>query len=152
MNMQPQAHPRIYCGAYRLDASSVRALEKTAGLVEINSADVVHHIENKEIAHTDLRISLRAGGDYDVEGTKTAIVDRLWQACSGPLKYVSDGDRDINPHPSSLLSTAPNGEYSDIRSNFYRFLCLLRFWIHLWVWRSSCRNATKRAITPEKSS
>ena len=131
---------RIYCGAYRLNASAVRALENADALNEISSADVVHRIENKEIAHTALIISLKPG-DFDVEGTKTAIVDRLWNVCSGPLKYIGVCDQDIKPHPSSGLSTPPAGPYSDTRSCLYRLWSLTRFRIHSWVWCSFCQNA-----------
>jgi hypothetical protein len=129
---------RIYCGAYGLYAGSVRDLVTTVGL---DSADVIHHPENDEIAHTDLRISLRIG-DTDEEGTKTAILDRLWQACSGPLRFICEDDRDVNPHPSTLLTVAPQGEYSDTRSLGYRVFGLFQFWIHCLLWRSLHRQWT----------
>lgn len=143
-NVRSGSHPkqRIYCGAYRLNGGAVRALATADGLNEIASADVVHHIENGEIAHADLRISLKPG-DLDVEGTKTAIVDRLWNTCSGPLKYIDVCDQDIKPHPSSYLSTPPAGPYSDTRSYLYRLWSLIRFRIYSWVWRKFCQNATK---------
>ncbi len=131
---QKRQKRRIYCGAYRLNGSAVRALATTDGLNEISSADVVHHIENEEIAHTDLRISLNPG-ILDVEGTKTVIVDRLWNTCSGPLKHIADCDRDVNPHPSSDLSTPPAGPYSDTRSYLHRLWSLIRFRIYSLVWR-----------------
>jgi hypothetical protein len=133
---------RIYCGAYRLNGSAVSALATTNALDEISSSEVVHHPENGEIAHTDLRISLNRG-DFDVEATKTAIVDRLWNACSGPLKYTDICDQDIKTHPSSALNTPPAGPYSDTRSQLYRVWSLIRFQICNWVWRSFCQNATK---------
>jgi hypothetical protein len=133
---------RIYCGAYQLKANAVRALATTPELNEISSADVVHNIENGEIAHTDLRIALKPG-DFDVEATKTAIVDRLWNASFGPLKYKSVCDRDIEPHPSSLLPPAPAGRYSETRACLYRLFSLIRFQIYSWVWGSFCQNATK---------
>lgn len=132
---------RIYCGAYRLNGSAVRALATSDALDDISSADVVHHIEKGEIAHTDLKISLKPGG-LNVEGTKTAIVDRLWNRCFGPLKHIADCDRDIEPHPSSDLSTPPAGPCSDTRSGLYRIWSLIRFRIYSWVWRSFCQNAT----------
>jgi hypothetical protein len=132
---------RIYCGAYRLNARTVRALATADALNEISSADVVHQIEKGEIAHTALKISLKSG-DFDVEGTKTAIVDRLWNGCSGPLKYIGVSDQDIKPHPSSGLTTPPGGPYSDTRSCPYRLWSLIRFRIYSWVWRSFYQNAT----------
>jgi hypothetical protein len=135
----------IYRGAYRLNGSAVRALATVGALNGISSADVVHHIENGEIAHTDLRISLMPG-DFDIEGTKTAIVDRLWNACSGPLKYIDVCDQDIKPNPSSDLSTPPAGPYSDTRSYLYRLWSLIRFRIYSLVWRKFCQNAMKSLV------
>lgn len=131
---------RIYCGAYRLNASAVRALATADGSNEIASADVVHHIEKGEIAHTDLRVSLKPG-DVNVEGTKTEIVAHLWNAYSGPLTYIADCDRNIEPHPSSYLSMPPRGAYTDTRSCLCRLWSLIRFLIYSWVWRSFCQNA-----------
>jgi hypothetical protein len=131
---------RIYCGAYQLRADAVRALTVTEGLNEIVSADVVHHIEEGEIAHADLRIVLRLGDDFDIESTKTAIVDRLWNACRGPLKHVCDHDKETNPHPSSMLSAAPGGAYSDTRSHPLRFWFIVRYRICNWLWRTFFKN------------
>jgi len=142
---QPESTRYIYCGAYQLNGSAVRALATADALNEISSADVVHHIENKEIAHTDLIISLKPG-DFDVQNTKTAIVDRLWNAYSGPLKYIDVCDQDIKPHPSSYLSTPPAGPYSDTRSYLYRLWSLIRFRIYSWIWRKFCQNATKSLV------
>ena len=125
-----------YCGAYRLWGRSLRALPTTAGLWEIASADVVHLIEAGEIAHADVRVFLKPG-NYDVEGTKTAIVDRLWYACTGPLKHICNCDRDILDHHSSNLPTGPLGEYSDSRPKLLRQWYILRFRILNWLWRNS---------------
>ena len=134
----------IYCGAYQLKASAVRALATTETLNEISSANVVHHIENGRIAHTDLRISLKPG-NYDVEGTKTAIIDRLWNAWRGPLRYIDDCDRDIVPHPSSDLRTPPAGAYNDTRSYLYRLWSLIRFQICSRFWHMFYQNAPKQS-------
>jgi hypothetical protein len=133
---------KIYCGAYQLNAGVIRALAAMDGLSEVSSADVEHRIENKEIAHANLRISLKPG-DFDVEDAKTAIVDYLWHRCFGPLRYVDAGDQDINPHPSSNLVTPPAGPYSDTRSCVSRLWSLIRFRIYYCIWRSFCQNATK---------
>jgi hypothetical protein len=97
---------QIYCGAYQLKANVIRTLVATDGLEEILSADVVHHLELGEIAHTDLKITLKPGSP-NIEGTKTVVLDRLWQGCSGPLKHICGCDKDIAPHPSSDLPMAP---------------------------------------------
>lgn len=127
---------QIYCGAYRLIAGTIRALAVTDGLSEVLSADVVHHIEDGEIAHTDLKIILKSNNGADVEGIKTAILDRLWNLCSGPLRHQCDYDSDISHHPSSELIPAPTGPYVDRRSRFLRFCCIIRFRFCCLLWRS----------------
>jgi hypothetical protein len=131
---------RVYCGAYQLKGKAVRVLAGTEGLEEILSVDVVHHIEEGEVAHTNLRIVLKAG-DHSIEGTKTAIIDRLWNVCTGPLVHVCDCDRDVTPHPSLSLISAPAGVYVDTRSSFMRQLCLIRFYIYSWLLRIFYHNA-----------
>jgi hypothetical protein len=127
---------RVYCGAYQVKGRAIRALAAADGLDEILSADVVHHVEDGEIAHTDLKIVLRPDVGLNVEGTKTAILDRLWNACSGPLKHTCDCDKDIAVHPSSSLITPPGGEYSDDRSYSLRLWYVIRFRICNWLWRN----------------
>jgi hypothetical protein len=126
----------VYCGAYELKANAIRALAATEGLTEILSADVVHQIEHGEIAHTALRIILKPDAAVDVEGTKTAILDRLWNAFSGPLKHICNEDKDIREHPNSGLITPPAGPYSDTRSSILRLWCIVRFQICSWLWRN----------------
>jgi hypothetical protein len=105
----------VYCGSYALKARSIRSLVGLENLAEIVSADVVHKIEDGEIAHAELQIVVQADG-RDVEATKTAIIDRLWNASSGPLKHVCAFDSDLEPHPSSLLADGPGGRLPDGRS------------------------------------
>ncbi len=124
---------QVYCGAYQLKAKAIRELEATGGLDEILSADVVHHVEEGELAHANLKIVLKPAGGSGVEGTKTAIVDRLWNACSGPLRHTCDCDKGMAEHPSSKLITPPAGAYSDNRSRFFRFWCIIRFHICNWL-------------------
>ena len=118
---------QVYCGAYQIKAVSIRALVGAEGLKEVVTVEVFHHVEEGEIAHTDLTIILNAKEGFDVEGTKTAIVDRLWNACSGPLLHVCDCDDDLAPHPSSELITAPGGPYRDDRHDFLRLWSIMRF-------------------------
>jgi len=117
---------QVYCGAYQVTARSVRdiALDELAGVL---SADVVHHVEEGEIAHTDLRFTLVKPEAFDVEGTKTAIIDRLWNACTGPLAHACDCDRALNPHPNTLLAIPPLGRYRDQRWWITRIWCFIRF-------------------------
>jgi len=135
-----KASRQLYCGAYALTGAAVRALACTEQLNEISNADVIHEIEDGEIAHVNLRISLKPG-EYDVEGTKTAIVDRLWHAFVGPLRHRCDCDNDIEQHPSAMLDTAPGGEYSDRRSRLSRLFFLIRFRVSVWWWRRSGRDS-----------
>jgi hypothetical protein len=96
---------RIYCGAYVFTVDAVRKLRGTKGLPEVVSADVVHKIEDGEVAHAALLIELHPG-TTNVEGTKTAIIDRLWQVSGGPLKHTCECDHDVKNHPSQNLSSA----------------------------------------------
>jgi hypothetical protein len=100
---------KVYCGAYRFTSAAVRLLAATEGLEEIEFADVTHREEDGEIAHTDLKIVLRVGNDLDIEGTITAIVDRLWNSCCGPHRHICDCDSEMDPHPSTLLEVPPVG-------------------------------------------
>lgn len=127
---------RIYCGAYQFKASQIRAIARADGLDEVLSADVIHHIENGEIAHTDLRFTISEESRFDIEGTKTAILVRLWHACSGPLTDKCAYDDDILDHPGSALPTPPSGPYEDIRSHSQRIWCLVRFKLLYWLWTS----------------
>jgi hypothetical protein len=136
---------RIYCGSYQLKVYAIRDLANVDELHEISSADAVHFIENREIAHTEMRIFLKSG-DVDVEGTKTAIIDRLWNACSGPLKHISACDQDIKPHPSSVLKTSPSGPYNDTRTYIYRLWSIIRFRVYYWVWYSLCKKIHKKIL------
>ncbi len=131
----------VYCGAYQMKGRAIRALVTVEGLNEVLSADVVHHVEEGEIAHADLRIVLKSGGVPDIEGTKTAILDRLWNASSGPMKHACDCDKNIAEHPSSSLITPPAGAYSDTRSHFIHFWCIIRFYICSFLWRTLFRHS-----------
>ena len=128
---------RVYCGAYELKGKAIRALANSDELNEILSADVIHRVEDGEIAHTDLRIILRLERVVNIEGTKTAIVDRLWSNCSGPLRHICDCDKGMAEHPSSSLTDAPAGAYSDTRSFFFRLWYIVRFQICNWLWRNN---------------
>jgi hypothetical protein len=132
----------VYCGAYELRARNVRELPTSENLDELLSADVIHHVEDGEIAHTNLRIILRPGTAVSPESTKTAIIDRLWALSRGPLKHSCDCDKDIDPHPSSGLPVGPNGPYLDSRSSLLRRWCVVRFQIFNWIWRNSIRTAS----------
>jgi hypothetical protein len=112
-----QKADRIYCGSYELSARDIRSLVGMQGLAAVSSAIILHKIEDGEIAHANCTINVDTGGDEDaVETVKTAIVDRLWSLCRGPLKYVCREDRAVEPHPSGFLNEPPLGQYRDLRS------------------------------------
>jgi hypothetical protein len=129
-----EKHRHSYCGAYQLTAGSIRSLSKIPLLNEVTSADVVHHIEEGEISHTDLRISLKPDAN---EGTKTVIVDRLWHLCSGPVRHICESDHDMTEHPNARLINGPLGPYADTRSPAILKWCLFRFKIFDWSYRTS---------------
>jgi hypothetical protein len=132
---------RIYCGAYQLKGRTVRALATVAELDEIASADVVHRVEDGEIAHTDLRIVLKMNDGLNIEDTKTAIVDRLASAWRGPITHTCDCDQDIVPHPSATLSIPFAGRYAEDRSYLRQRWHIFRFHVYNWLWRNSIRTA-----------
>lgn len=100
---------RAYCGSYQLTANVIRALAKTDELSEVAVADVLHEIENDEVAHINLKVTVRADWTGSITSTMTAIVDRLWRACRGPLKHTCPYDLDLSPHPSEGLPVPPTG-------------------------------------------
>jgi hypothetical protein len=116
---------RIYCGAYQFTAESIRLLATLHELNEIASAEVTHHPEDGEIAHTDLKIKFN-GVPVNIATTKTAIIDRIWAAGCGPLTHVCNCDADIVDHPNSTLSAPPGGAYIDDRSSYLRPLRIVR--------------------------
>jgi hypothetical protein len=132
----------IYCGAYVFTVDAVRELGGARGLPEIVSADVVHMIEDGEVAHAALLVTLHPGTP-NVEGTKTAIVDRLWQVTGGPLKHICDGDNDLKDHPNQYLTSAPIKAPDDapIQSGLSRSWHSMRF-------RYDCQLA--RALSEER--
>jgi hypothetical protein len=129
---------RLYCGAYQLRAGAIRALVGAANLDEISSADVVHHVEEGELAHTDLRIFLKPDVS-NIAGTKTAIADRVWNICFGPLRHRCQCDRDVQEHPSLNLVAAPRGGYSDGRSWLRRLWFVTRYLVCYWFWLGSSK-------------
>lgn len=135
-----EKNKKVYCGAFQLEARAVRSLPNLIGLEEVSSADVLHSVEEGEIAHTDLRIVLKPNTGRDVEGTKTAILDRLWRASSGPMKHICEEDSGIKPHPNSRLQTPPGGPYVDPRSFIERLFYVVRFAVCEWTWRKILRH------------
>ena len=134
---------RFYCGAFELQARAIRALPRMAGLREVLSVHVFHHIEGGELAHADLVIILNQDLVTDLEGTKTAIVDRMWNASAGPLRHTCDCDKDVAEHPNVNLGEAPNGPYVDSRSRWLRIWHVFRFWACASVSRAHPRSNPK---------
>jgi hypothetical protein len=138
----------IYCGAYRLNARHIRGLATTEGLPEVATADVVHEVEDNEIAHASLRVVLRDGiGEEDIEGVKTVIADRIWNNSRGPITHKCDGDSDLNPHPNVNLEAAPLGPYVDDRPSMRRVWFLVRFWWLYFGWKVQMyQHAARHAL------
>jgi hypothetical protein len=125
---------RMYCGCYQLNVDAVRALPGTPNLLEIATADVVHKIEDSgELAHAAVVIRLKAA-QGNLEGVKTAIMDRLWRAARGPLAHVCQEDEAAREHLAQLLPAGPNGPFVDARSGLRRGVCYMRFQLDRLVW------------------
>lgn len=111
---------QIYCEAYHLGAGWVRGIGNIDDVDSpIMAAEVKHRIEEGEIAHTEIRFILKSEIS-NIEAAKTEIVDRLWNACCGPLPFICDYDHDIVSHPSEDLDPGPLGRYVDTRSRWSR--------------------------------
>lgn len=109
---------RVYCGAYELQAGSIRSLQSTHNLAQVKEVQVLHCIENGEFAHINLRIKVDTNGDEDaIEPLKTLIIDRLWHQSAGPAKHICGCDEAVQPHPSDWLQESPRGAYTDQRSS-----------------------------------
>jgi hypothetical protein len=130
-----QKTKNVYCGAYQLSANAVRSLALQVDDVEF--ADVLHQIEEGEIAHAHVKIILKH--ELDTEGTKTAILDRLWNAFYGPITHVCECDKEIDPHPSQGLTDGPKGPYVDSRGWFVRAFSMIRFRVCNWLWEKLCK-------------
>jgi hypothetical protein len=63
-----------------------------------------------------------------IEDVKTAIIDRLWHASTGPTLCTCSIDRELEPHPRTMLHGAPGGPYTDDRSLARQLWHLVRFW------------------------
>lgn len=134
-NGNPKIKQRqVYCGAYEVLAGSIRALPED-NLTGVSSADVKHKIENDELAHVEVKIQL-LNPDLDLEGTKTAIHDRLWNSSSGPMNHICDSDQDLMLHPNQNLPAAPRGPFVDSRSWILRKWSLMRFRFYDTLWNS----------------
>lgn len=126
----------FYCGAYNIRGRSVRALARTPGLVQVTAADIFHLIEEGQIAHVAIKISTLPDDPHG-EGTKTVIVDRLWNSCSGPARHICTCDQDVSPHPSRGLPDGPAGPSVDKDSIWARVFCVPRSRLFTWLWRNS---------------
>lgn len=125
---------RVYCGSYQLRTNLVRGLAAMDGLDGVASADVVHLVEDGKIAHVNLEIKIDPEWSGDLEGTKTAIIDRLWNACRGPLRHVCRTDAQETLHPSAALEIPPSGEYTDTRTSMHRWCSIVRCHLLEFVW------------------
>jgi hypothetical protein len=115
-----------YCGAYGLKAKAIRNLSRIEGYPEVVGAQVVHKVEDTDIAHAALLFRIDAN-TTNVEDVKTAIFDRLWRSTRGPAKHVCECDTDIQPHPSEKLDLAPGGNYEPAILPFADWFRRIRF-------------------------
>ena len=113
-----------------MSAGGIRALCGANGLDGLILVSVEHKIENGEVAHTAVKFTI-SDDHPDREGLKTAIIDRLWNLCSGPMRHACPDDMDLNPHPNTLLGDAPLGEISDARTPLQRSFAVLHR--HIYV-------------------
>ena len=134
-----QKDRQVYCGFYGLNAKSIRALVDTEELNEVIRADVVHLVEDGEIAHAELIIEL-AAGVIDIEDTKTAIFDRLWNASRGPRTHVCFSDIDLNEHPSKLLIVGGFGEFNDQSGCLHGLWRITKFHVSKLLWQCGLFN------------
>jgi len=137
---------QVYCGVYQFRASDFRDLKGLPGLEEVADAEVTHRIETGEISHVALKIIVAADWD-DLEGTKTAVVDRLWQACRGPDKYICKSDEAMDPHPNSFLSDAPHSTTLASSPMILHLIKRLRFVIFLTLYRLYRKLSAAAAAT-----
>ncbi|WP_316192422.1 MULTISPECIES: hypothetical protein [unclassified Bradyrhizobium] len=112
LNQSDNGKRCVYCGFYALSVDDVRSLVGAENLDEVCAADVTHKVENGEIAHAALEVVVSAKRP----DTRTALVDRLWNSITGPVRCVLSSDEDLSPHPCELLSAPPKGKYLDRRS------------------------------------
>jgi hypothetical protein len=124
-----KAADRIYCGAYQLRCEDIRRLSEEPQLPEVRNAQVLHIVENDELAHANMQIEVDTGGDEEaIEPVKTLIVDRLWSKSSGPAKHICASDTQVQDHPSEALEDGPNGPYAQRSNAWVRvevLLCIL---------------------------
>lgn len=139
MRASGQLHqpPRIYCGAYQFNGDAVRALKGAKNLSEVETADVVHRIENNgELAHAALIVRLRRPAT-NIEATKTAIIVSIWAKTVGPLRHVCACDKDLGDlHPSLKMEDAPKGTQEEHRRLIQRVWHQVRFQFDRIVWGS----------------
>ncbi len=138
---------KVYCGAYQFYALS---LADVIGLDNVADAYAVHDPEEGEVAHVSLVFILRGDPLFSLSDTKTAILDRLWNATYGPLRHVCRCDRGLTSHPGALLEDAPFGPYSERRSFVRRAWdvpssIIVGFW-----WRTLSRPKPEREECPKR--
>jgi hypothetical protein len=138
----------VYCGAYQLKVRHIRNLAATPNLPEVATADIVHKVENNELAHASCFITLHENVDEEtIEAVKTAIAACLWNDSRGPLSHICIADLNLNPHPNERLERTPQGLYFDDRSRLQRMWAWVRYWFLFWLGRhfTDCRIGTRRS-------
>ncbi len=131
---------KIYAGAYQITAQLIRDMGNGIEVPNVESADVIYHIEDGEIAHADLRIYLK-NEIQDAEGIKTEIVDYIWRECSGPLTPKFGQHEQSAENASKILEVPSKGRYQDRRSLPIKLVYHLRFYV-LYLWWVMCGQKT----------
>jgi hypothetical protein len=123
----------VYCGFYAFRVGEIRAIRDPQG----GTADVAHHVENGEIAHSDLIVTLPGSmEESDLPGFKTKIIDRLWRILRGPEVFTGQNHY-VVVDPSSMMEQA-RVPYVDDRDGFSLVLD--------WIWYSWAAAASGRWV------
>jgi hypothetical protein len=147
-NSRGQAARKVYCGAYQFYALS---LADVIGLDNVADAYAIHDPENGEFAHVSLVFILRGDPLFSLSDTKTAILDRLWNATYGPLRHVCRCDGSLASHPSGLLEDAPLGPYRERRSFFRRAWDVPSSMVFGFWWRKFSKPTPERDECPDRA-
>lgn len=125
----------IYCGSYQLKLQNIRKLMRDQLLSEFKDSQIIHAVEDGEIAHANLEFFIDEKSQFDREGTKTAIIDLVWRAAQGPLLHVCEHEREATQPCHEDLPVPAAGPYKDDRTYLIRTWYLCRFYLAKLVLR-----------------
>lgn len=125
----------VYLGSYQLKLKNIYELMLDPLLQEVVGSQIVHAIEDGEIAHANFEFFVDDNTQFDLEGTKTAIVDLVWRAAQGPLPHVCEHDRGKTLPDHEDLPVPESGSYRDNRTWLVRIWYLWRFYLLKLIWK-----------------